>query len=68
MPSIGQRCHELRILDAGSRIIWRVIYRLDPDAVVIADIFAKKTQKTPEDVLWRCKARLKRYDQNRRSV
>src|SRR5450759_509748 len=34
MPMIGRRCHEWRIRDAGHT--WRVIYRLDEDAVVIA--------------------------------
>lgn len=44
MPSIGQRCHELRIIDEDRS--WRIIYRLDPDAVVIDT----------------CRARLKRYE------
>lgn len=66
MPSIGPKCHELRVVDSGARVTWRIVYRLDSDAVVIADIFAKKTQKTPDEVLWRCKVRFKRYDQDRR--
>src|SRR5947199_4318800 len=45
MPSIGSRCHELRVSDKGHH--WRIIYRLDKDAVVIAEVFAKTTQKTP---------------------
>lgn len=60
MPGIGVRCHELRITDVGK--IWRIVYRLDPDAVVIADVFEKKTQKTPAAVIVACKQRLKRYD------
>jgi phage-related protein len=32
MPSIGARCHELRINDGGAH--WRVIYRIDTDAIV----------------------------------
>ena len=68
MPSIGPRCHELRVVDAEAQVTWRVIYWLDSDAVVIADVFVKKTQKTPDEVLWRCKARLKRYDQDRRRI
>lgn len=66
MPSIGPRCHELRIVDSAAKVTWRVIYRLDPDCVVIADVFAKKTQKTPDEVIWRVKARLKQYDQERK--
>src|ERR1700676_2133456 len=49
MPSIGERCHELRITDVGAN--WRIIYRTDPDAVVIAEVFKKKTRKTPEDAI-----------------
>ena len=60
MPGIGRRCHELRVTDADS--IWRVIYRSDPDAVVIADVFSKKTTRTPKNVIEVCKRRLKEYD------
>jgi phage-related protein len=61
MPSIGRRCHELRIQDESTT--WRLIYRVDPDGVVIVEIFAKKTQKTPAMVIERCKRRLKAYDE-----
>jgi len=60
MPSIGPRCHELRINDADTT--WRLIYRIDPDAIVIAEVFAKKTEKTPKDAIQACKKRLKEYD------
>jgi phage-related protein len=60
MPSIGARCHELRINDADTT--WRLIYRIDPDAIVIAEVFAKKTEKTPKEVIQACKKRLKEYD------
>jgi phage-related protein len=59
-PSIGSRCHELRVNDADTT--WRLIYRIDPDAIVIAEVFAKKTEKTPKDVIEACKKRLKEYD------
>src|SRR5690349_15698375 len=49
MPAIGARCHELRIVDAG--VTWRIVYRVDPDAIVIADVFAKKTPQTPTGVV-----------------
>lgn len=60
MPSIGSRCHELRIPDQG--VSWRVVYRIDPDAIVIADVFSKKTGKTPKSVIETCKVRLRDYD------
>lgn len=46
MPSIGPRCHELRIQDQSKT--WRIIYRIDSDAIVIAEVFAKTTQATPK--------------------
>jgi phage-related protein len=60
MPEIGARCHELRIVDQG--ITWRLIYRADADAVVVAEVFAKKTARTPKATLDRCRKRLKDYD------
>lgn len=60
MPAIGARCHELRIIDANKT--WRIIYRIDNDAIVIADVFEKKTQRTPKRVIDACKRRLKDYD------
>ncbi len=60
MPAIGQRCHELRIEDNWQT--WRIIYRLDPDAVVIAEVFSKKTKKTPPEVIATSQKRLRAYD------
>jgi phage-related protein len=62
MPGIGVRCHELRVIDPVSQVTWRIIYRIDGNYIVIAEVFAKKTQRTPAEIVWRCKARLKRYD------
>jgi phage-related protein len=42
---------------------WRVIFRIDTDAIVIVDVFSKKTRQTPPRVVERCKARLRRYDE-----
>ena len=60
MPSIGRRCHELRIPD--DRVSWRVVYRIDEDAIVIFEVFSKKTGKTPKSIIDTCKARLREYD------
>ena len=60
MPSIGSGCHELRIND--QKITWRIIYRIDPDAIILLEVFEKKTQKTPVQVIKRCKRRLQNYD------
>ena len=60
MSSVGARCHELRINDVSAQ--WRLIYRIDADAIVIAEVFAKKSSKTPKTVLETCRRRLKEYD------
>ena len=60
MPTIGARCHELRIQDKAQT--WRIIYRIDNDAVVLVEVFSKKTGKTPKSTLELCQRRLKDYD------
>jgi phage-related protein len=61
MPGIGPRCLELRIPD--ERQTWRIVVRTDPDAVVIAEVFSKKTRDTPKRVIEACRRRLRRYDE-----
>jgi phage-related protein len=60
MPSIGTRCHELRINDEN--ITWRIIYRIEPDAILILEVFEKKSAKTPKDIIDKCKNRIKEYE------
>ena len=60
MPSIGPRCHELRVNDRNAT--WRIVYRIDPDAIVILEVFRKTTTKTPVSVIDTCKRRLRIYD------
>ena len=60
MPSVGTRCHELRIKDESHT--WRIMYRIDSDAIVILEVFEKKTGKTPKRVIATCKERMKVYD------
>ena len=60
MPDIGVHCHELRIRDRDR--IWRIIYRIDDDAIVIADVYHKTTRETPKTVIDKCRNRLRRYD------
>lgn len=60
MPVIGARCHELRLQDQD--VAWRIVYRIDTDAVVVADVFVKKTPTTPQYVLENCQRRLAQYD------
>ncbi len=60
MPVIGERCHELRVIDSDKT--WRIIYRIDSDAIVILDVFSKKTRTTPQSVINRSRKRLREYD------
>ena len=60
MPSIGPRCHELRVRDAGH--CWRIIYRIDPDAIVVPCIFHKRTRKAPKREIELGRKRLADYD------
>jgi phage-related protein len=60
MPSIGINCHELRIKDSNKN--WRIIYRIDNDAIAIIEIFGKKTQQTPQSVIKTSQKRLTDYD------
>ncbi|HAZ49401.1 MAG TPA: transposase [Cyanobacteria bacterium UBA11369] len=60
MPSIGAHCHELRVRDADKN--WRIIYRIDDDAILIVEVFNKTTKATPDGVIDNCKKRLSKYD------
>jgi phage-related protein len=64
MATVGPRCHELRINDTEGT--WRVIYRIDRDAIVILEVFAKKTGSTQTLVIETCRKRLKDYDNARK--
>lgn len=60
MPPIGKGCHELRVTDENK--VWRIVLRIDRDAIVILDVFAKKTNSTPARVKSNCRRRLKKYE------
>src|SRR5580704_2878426 len=59
MPSIGPQCHELRINDEDQT--WRIVYHVATDAVVVLEVFSKKTAGTPDEVLTNCRRRLAAY-------
>ena len=60
MPSIGRRCLELRVRD--ETLNWRILCRVDEDAVVVAGVFPKKTERTPRREIETCKRRLAMWD------
>ena len=62
LPSLGRRCHELRVND--ETVTWRILYRIDPDAVLVCDVFAKKTETIPRHILNACRQRLATYDRS----
>jgi phage-related protein len=59
MPAIGARCHELRVQDAAAT--WRIMYHVAKDAIVLLDVFCKKTHQTPRVVVDQCRRRLRAY-------
>jgi phage-related protein len=64
MREIGASCHELRVTDQTQS--WRIVYATTADAVVVLDVFSKKTAKIPRSVVESCRARLKRYGETTR--
>ena len=59
MPAIGRQCYELRIGDRDQT--WRIVYLVATDAIVILDVFSKKTQATPVRIMEVCQKRLAAY-------
>ncbi len=66
MPSIGACCHELGIRDENEN--WRIVYRVDDDAIIIAEVFHKTTNQTPKRVIDTCQGRLAAYDKTMRKL
>lgn len=60
LPIVGPRCGAVRVRDVGHN--WRIMYRLDADAVIVLDVYEKKTRKIPQEVVERCRQRLRDYD------
>ncbi|MEZ6090895.1 MAG: hypothetical protein R3C05_23305 [Pirellulaceae bacterium] len=54
------KLRRLRIRDANHN--WRIMYRIDSDAVLILEVYANKTPKIPKAVIGRCKRRMTEYD------
>jgi phage-related protein len=56
MPAIGVGCHELRIVDGS--VSWRLVYHIADEAIVLLDVFQKKTATTPPHIIAQCRRRL----------
>jgi phage-related protein len=59
MSTIGSNCNELRVDDGD--VTWRILYHVDSDAVVVLEVFQKKTRTTPKQVIDIAKKRLRAY-------
>ncbi len=60
LSNVGPRCGALRVRDAGNN--WRIMSRIDADAVLVLDVYSKKTQTIPDEVIDRYQQRLRQYD------
>lgn len=60
LPVVGPRCGALRVSDAEHN--WRIMYRVDADAVLVVEVYSKKSRKIPGEIIERCRRRLKLYD------
>ena len=60
LAGLCPRCYELRIKDRGKW--YRIIVRIDPDAIVILGWFEKKSNRIPKKVLDACEKRMRDYD------
>jgi len=59
MPMVGAGAHELRVPDRT--VTWRILYHVAADAIVVLEVFQKKTRATPKRVLEDARRRLKAY-------
>lgn len=59
MTAVGRQCHELRINDQDQT--WRIVYFIAADAIVILEVFNKKTQATTAQIIEICRKRLSAY-------
>ena len=61
MPSIGRRCHELRITDGD--LIWRIVYRVDSDAMSSSTRLPRRPEQFAQKDIDRARSRFKDYDE-----
>jgi phage-related protein len=60
LPDISAGCHELRIIDGSAS--WRIVYHIAADAIVILEVFARKTARMPRRILTDCRQRLSAFE------
>jgi phage-related protein len=65
LPDLCPRCYELRIRDKDKW--YRIIFRIDSDAIILVHVFEKKSNKITKSVLDTCRKRIKQYDKDSKS-
>jgi phage-related protein len=60
MRAAGKSCYELRVRDAGFN--WRLVFRVDDDAIVIAGLFRKTSRSSTDRLIEVSRRRFSRYD------
>ena len=56
----GRSCYELRVRDAG--VNWRLVYRVDDDAIVVAGLFRKTSWAATGQLIEVSRSRLAQHD------
>ena len=59
MPVVEPECHELRVRDVDH--FWRLMYYVSVEEIVVLEVWSKKTQRTPDDLIKDCRRRLRAY-------
>jgi phage-related protein len=61
LPIVGPRCGAIRVRDDQHN--WRIMYRVDATVILVVDVYDKKTRRIPDEVIARCKKRLRERDE-----
>lgn len=59
MTDIENGCHELKVKDENHD--WRIIYSVEPDAILILEVFGKGSRRTPKQIIETCRRRVREY-------
>ena len=62
LSDLKPNCYEIRIKD--KQTWYRIIYRIDADAIIILHAFEKKSNKISKRHLETCRNRMKQYDED----
>ncbi len=60
MPLVGPNVHEIRLSDGHGE--WRIMHQIRERAIYVGEVFPKKTQAAPKQVIDRCEKRFRDAD------